>query len=162
MGEGERGRGRKGGRGGREGGRDRSDGISVYEMVDLQIWSMAPAQNFPWNFLAPSCLRSSIVNGQRWRTLFLENDDLFSISRTSHPNRRQSIASLRPTGPPPTESVGWREKGGKGRRGEREGIRMEKEGERGGREGGRERRGVEGSGGREGGREGLDKEDVSL
>ena len=94
------------------------------------MWSMAPAQNFPWNFLAPNCLKSSIVNGHKWRTLLRENVGLFSMTRTSHPSRRQSTASRRPTGPPPTE---------RGREEGREGGRREGEGERErGSEGGRE------------------------
>ena len=94
-----------------------------------------------------------MVNGHRCRTLFRENEFLFSMTRTSQPNRRQSMASRIPTGPPPTVGEGGREgrvgegmDGGRGGEGEREG----------GREGGR----GEGMGWREGegegGRETLD------
>jgi hypothetical protein len=46
----------------------------------MLMWSMAPAQNFPKNFLAPRALKSSITKGHKWRTLLRDNLSRFSIT----------------------------------------------------------------------------------
>ena len=71
------------------------------------IWSIAPAQNFPWNFLAPRPLRSWMVKGQRCSTLFLEKASLFSSSTTLAPRKANSMAVRRPHGPAPM-IIHWR------------------------------------------------------
>lgn len=71
----------------------------------LLIWSMAPAQNLPKNFLAPRFLRSVIRNGHRWRTLLREKLSRFSSSTTLQPSKAASIAVLSPQGPAPITST---------------------------------------------------------
>lgn len=70
-------------------------------MTYLLIWSIAPAQNFPKNFLAPRALRSWITKGHRWSTLFREIRSRFSTITTFAPNNCASIAVRRPHGPAP-------------------------------------------------------------
>ena len=73
----------------------------IYYIQYLLIWSMAPAQNLPKNFLAPRFLRSVMRYGQRCRTLLREKLSRFSSSTTLQPRKAASMAVRRPHGPPP-------------------------------------------------------------
>lgn len=65
------------------------------------MWSIAPAQNLPKNFLAPSPFRSWITKGHKWSTLFLERRSLFSTTTTLAPKSWASMAARNPQGPAP-------------------------------------------------------------
>ena len=61
----------------------------------MEMWLMFPEANFPYSFLTPSILRSSIKYFQSFSTLFLVKEVLASTTTVRQPSSWVSIAVLK-------------------------------------------------------------------
>ena len=61
----------------------------------MEMWLMFPEANFPYSFLTPSILRSSIRYFQSFSTLFLVKEVLASTTTVRQPSSWVSIAVLK-------------------------------------------------------------------